>query len=242
MKYFPLTCLFCWALCTSQAQNSFQSSSPYTGKTVNVNGNDVMLPSYSQTADKFEGSSYFSKEWAEGSVTTTDHTVFGQNLLFMYDKVNSSLFYKKRDSAVIWKMDLPKVSAFSLNTDKPHIFMKADYFNKDYAGQYFEVLLLDEKKYSLLKSVKTSYEQNAASKGAQAMNASFSDGRYVDEVKYFVFKDGIATEIVLKKKKFQEALGADSQKAEAYFKDHSVSFNEQAAVSVLTEINAQLAE
>jgi len=241
MKYFASACLLCCLLgTTGKAQNSFQSSSPYTGKTVTVNGNDVMLPAYASTADKFEGSSYFSKEWVEGSVTTTDNNVFSKDLLFMYDKVNHELYYKKRDSLATWKVDLTKVAAFSLVTDKSHIFMKADYFNKDYSGEYFEVLLLDEKKYSLVKFVKTTYEQNVASKGAQAMTTNFSTGSYVDNVKYFLFKDGISTEVMLKKKKFEEALGPDSQKAEVYFKDHGGSFNEQAAISVLAEVNAQL--
>ena len=241
MKSLPAALLLCCLICTeTKAQNNFQSSSPYTGKTVTVNGNDVMLPAYASTVDQFKGSNYFSKEWVEGSVTTADNNVFSKDLLFMYDKMNNELYYKKRDSQVTWKVDLTKVSGFSLSTDKPHIFMKADYFNKDYTGQYFEVLLLDEKKYSLVKFVKVTYEQNIESKGAQAMNASFSSGKYVDNVKYFLFKDGVSTEVTLKKKRFEEALGADSQKADAYFKDHGGSFNEQAAVSVLTEVNSQL--
>ena len=223
-----------------QAQNSFQSGSPYTGTTVTVNGNDVMLPAYATTKDKFEGSTYFSKEWAAGSVTTTDNTVFGASLLFMYDKMNNELYYKKRDSQTTWKVDLTKVSGFSIQTERPHIFMRADYFNKDYTGQYFEVLLLDEKKYSLLKYMKVTYEENISSKGSQAMNQNFSTGRYVDNVKYFLFKDGISTEVTLKKKRFEEALGADSQKAQAYFKDHGGSFNEPAAVSLIAEVNSQL--
>lgn len=241
MKCLPAALLLCCLICTEiKAQNNFQSSSPYTGKTVTVNGNDVMLPAYASDLDQFKGSNYFSKEWVEGSVTTADNNVFSKDLLFMYDKMNNELYYKKRDSQVTWKVDLTKVSGFSLSTDKPHIFMKADYFNKDYTGQYFEVLLLDENKYSLVKFVKVTYEQNIESKGAQAMNANFSSGKYVDNVKYFLFKDGVSTEVTLKKKRFEEALGADSQKADAYFKDHGGSFNEQAAVSVLTEVNSQL--
>jgi len=242
MRYLqtPALLLCCFLSAQVQAQNSFQSGSPYTGTTVTVNGNDVMLPAYAATKDKFEGSTYFSKEWVAGSVTTTDNTVFSANILFMYDKMNNELYYKKRDSQTTWKVDLTKVSGFSLQTDRPHIFMRADYFNKDYTGQYFEVLLLDEKKYSLLKYMKVTYEENISSKGSQAMNQNFSTGKYVDNIKYFLFKDGISTEVTLKKKRFEEALGADSEKAQAYFKDHGGSFNEQAAVSLIAEVNSQL--
>lgn len=240
MKCFALVFVLCGLCAKTRAQNNFQSSSPYTGKIVNVNGNDIMLPSYNASAVKIEGSSYFSKDWVKGSVTTTDNVVFSKNLLFMYDKTNNELYYKARDSSVTYKVDREKILAFNLITNHPHIFMKADFFDKDHAGEFFEVLVLDEKKYSLLKYVKAIYEENATSKASQAMTENFSNGRYVDNVKYFLFKNGAATEVMLKKKKFEEVLGVDFDKAEAYLKNHNGSFNEEAAIGLLTEINEQL--
>jgi hypothetical protein len=199
-----------------------------------------MLPSYRSSTDKIEGSSYFSKDWVKGSVTTTDNNVFSKNLLFMFDKVNNTLYYKKQDSSMTWKVDINKLSAFNLITDQPHIFMKADFFTKDHPGEFFEVLLLDEKKYSFLKRMETSFEQPPVNRAAQAMTESISSGRYVDKVSYFIFNNGTLTEVELKKKSFPNAMNADEDKAETYIKNHNGNFNESYVITMLTDINEQI--
>ena len=81
MKYLSSTCLcFLLLFFNSRAQNSFQSSTSFTGATINVNGNDLRLPSYEASTDKIEGSSYFSKDWVPCSVTTSDNNFFSKNL------------------------------------------------------------------------------------------------------------------------------------------------------------------
>ena len=109
-----------------------------------------MLPSYGLNS---EGASntYFSKDWVKGSVTTTDNQTYSEGLVFMFDKVGRQLYFKNVDSATVMQADMSKVSLFSLITDKQHIFIKGDLLNKDFSGEIFEMLVLDEKKFSLLK-------------------------------------------------------------------------------------------
>jgi len=226
----------------TRAQNSFQSSSPYTGKIVTSNGNDVMLPSYAQGDKDVQGSSYFSKDWVKGSVTLSNTKVFSDDAyVFMFDKVDESLYFKKADSPVTMQADVNKLIAFTLFTDRPHTFMKAAYFGSR-ETEFFEVLLLDEKKYSLVKSVKTSLEESHASKGAQAMTQTLTSSvSYLDEVKYFIFQQGKLTEVALKRKKIADAFPAgDAQKVEAYLKEHGGNLNEEYAVDMLKDLNEHM--
>jgi hypothetical protein len=218
--------------------NASQGESTYTGYA--VNSNIFVLPSYAKNGN-VDGNPYFSKDWIQGSVTTKDNQAFGQGLVFMYSKVDGRLFFKKTDSAVIMQADPSKISTFTLITDKPHTFIHGDFFSADYRDKFFEVLVLNEKKYSLVKLTTASFVENSGAATAQSMTHTDDlGGSYTDKVKYYIFKNGQQTPVDLKKKSFQNALSADKDKVEKYFKEHSGNFNEAAAVSLITEINEQL--
>jgi hypothetical protein len=220
----------------ANAQNAFQVQSIYTGYA--VNGNDVVIPTFNSTTD-LSSNQYFNKKWLPGSVTTKDKNTFGDNLVFMYDKVNNDLYYKNADSDKIYKADVMKISSFGLVKDnKEHIFIKGDFVNSDYAGKFFEVLVLNENKYSLFKLTQTEFQHSQTSAASQAMTESISPGSYVDKVTYFLYANHTLTNVDLKKKSFAGYLGADAGKAEAYIKNNKGNFNESYVVAMLNDINS----
>ena len=220
----------------SSGGNSFQSQSPYTGHL--VNGFEVVLPTYNSGGE--EGNTYFSKDWIKGSVKTITNEEFSNKLLFMYDKVGGKLFFKNEDSATIMEADGGLIYSFTLVTDKPHTFMRADLFSRDYTGKFFEALVFNDKKYSLLKYTVTNFEPTTTSKASQAMTQTLSNGRYVDKVTYFLFFSNMLQPVELKKKVFPKSLpGTDYDKAEAYIKMNSGNFNESYAARLLEALNTQ---
>ena len=140
------TCVFSQSL----GGNAFQAQSIYTGYA--VSGNDVVLPVY-KGGGEIGGNPYFNKDWTKGSVKTTDNNEFSKKLLFMYDKVAGKLYFKNTDSNVIMEADADKIYSFTLITDKPHVFMRGEFFSPDYKGKFLEVLLYDMNKCSFLSAV-----------------------------------------------------------------------------------------
>ena len=203
-----------------------------------INNNDIMLPSYRSNGEG-ANNTFFSKEWVKGSVTTTDNQTYSEGLVFMFDKVGRQLYFRKTDSASIMEADMSKVSLFSLVTDKQHIFIKGDLLNKDFSGEIFEMLVLDNKKFSFLKSILSVYQQPSGSSAAQAMTQTETPGKYVDKLVYYIYGNNSLQQIELKKKSFFKALGPDELKAEAYTQNHHGNFNEDYAVNLLTYLNQQ---
>ena len=222
---------------TPDGGNASETQSTYTGYI--VNNNNLVLPSYSKNGE-VSGNPYFSKDWVKGSLSTKDNQVFSQDLVFMYSKVDGRLFFKKADSTAIMQADPSSISSFTLITDKPHLFMRSDFFTTEYTGRFYEVLVMDEKKYFFLKLTTAEYEENTTGAASQVMTVTSSAGSYSDKVKYYIFKEGQLNQVNLKKKTFENILTSDKEKTEKYFKEHSGSFNEDAAINLLTEINRQI--
>jgi hypothetical protein len=223
---------------TAKAQNAFQVQNVYTGYA--VNGNDIVIPTFNAITD-LSSNQYFSKKWLTGSVTTTDKNTFGDRLVFMYDKVNNNLYFKNADSDKIYRADMAKVSSFDLVKDnKEHIFIKGDFVNSDYSGKFFEVLILNENKYSLFKLTQTEFQHSQTSAASQAMTESISPGSYVDKATYFLYANHTLTPVELKKKNFAEGLGFNAEKAEDYIKSNKGSFNESYVIAMLNDINGSI--
>jgi len=221
---------------TPDGSSNSETESAYTGYV--VNNNVPALPN--STSGGVTGNPYFSQDWVNGSITTGDNKVISQDLVFMYNKVDGRLFLKKSESAIILQADPAKITSFTLITDRPHTFMRSDLLGTEYTGKFYEVLVRDEKKYSFLKLTTSEFEENTTGAASQVMTVSSSAGSYSDKVKYFIAKEGQLVPVNLKKKSFESALAADKDKTDKYFKEHSGSFNEDAAIGLITEINGQV--
>lgn len=208
----------------------------YFQKANLVNNNDVMLPSYKVNGEDAYNT-YFSKDWVKGSVTTTDNQTYSEGLVFKFDKVNRQLYFKKIDSETIMQAEMSKVSLFSLITDKQYIFIKGDLLSNQHKGEIFEILVLDEKKFSLLKYILSVYQQPMENSAAQAMTQTKTTGKYVDVPVYYIYNNSSLQQVDLKKKSFLKALNPDELKAQSYIQSHNGNFNEVYAINLLNYIN-----
>lgn len=204
----------------------------YFQKANLVSNNDVVLPSYVLNGEGADNT-YFSKDWVEGSVTTKDNQTYSGGLVFMFNKVNSQLYFRKADSATVMEADMNKISLFSLITDKPHIFIKGDLLNKEQNDEIFKILILDQKGFSFLKSIISNYQQPSGNSAAQALTQTQTPGKYVDNPVYYIYKNNALQQTQLKKKEFLKALDPDELKAGAYTQSHKGNFNETYAVNLI---------
>lgn len=209
----------------------------YFQKANLINSNDIMLPSYGFNGEGADNT-YLSKDWVKGSVTK-DNQTYSEGLVFMFDKVNRQLFFKQNNSADIMQADMSKVSVFSLVTDKQHIFIKGDLLNKDYTGEIFEIMLLNEKKFSLLKSILSVYEQPSGNSAAQAMTQTTSPGKYADHSIYYIYSNNILQQTDLKKKSLLKVLAPYELKAQSYMKNHKENVDEPYVIELLNFINQE---
>jgi hypothetical protein len=208
----------------------------FQNNTVIVGTVRSSLPTYKENGE-YEGNPFFSKDWVKGSVKTTDNQEFSNKLLFMYDKFTGYLYLKKQDSDTTMVDDKSKIYSFSLVTDKPHIFIRSELFSADYPGKFFEVLVLDDKRYSLLKYTEAVYEKPRTAKAAEK-TVTIAPGRFTDNVTYFISFNKVLQPVELKKKSFVKSLDPnDAAKAEAYIKNNYGDFDESYIINMLDDIN-----
>ncbi|MBV9963063.1 MAG: hypothetical protein JO072_12520 [Parafilimonas sp.] len=202
------------------------------------NNNNIGLPGYT-AQDEIDNDAYLSKDWVKGSVTATDRNIYGADLVFMYDKINGNLYFRKPDSAVVMQADMDKIISFNLLTDKPHVFIKSDFFAGADKNKFYEVLVLNDKNYSLFKFTKREYQQSNDNKAAQAITQSLTSGAYQDKTTYFLYYNSVLKPVELRKAAFLDAMVIKKDKADLYCQNHKGKFNEDYVIKMLNEINQQ---
>ena len=200
------------------------------------NNNNIGLPGYTSN-DAVDENAYFSKEWVKGSVTATDHNTYGSDLVFMYDKISGNLYFRKPDSAIVMQADMDKIVLFYLFTDKPHVFVKSDYFPGADKNHFYEVLVLNDNKYSLFKFTRRVYETSSDNKARQALTEDMTSGSYQDKTSYFLYSNSSLKEVELRKNNFLNAMDADKDKVEQYIHTHKGNFNEEYVAKMLVDLN-----
>ncbi len=95
--------------------NDFKQISGYTSSR--LTGFEV-FQTYGTTG--VIGSPFFNPDWASGSVTTINQSVFSNNYAFIFNKQSQESYIRYKDSVLM--VDKTKVNSFTINTHKPHTF------------------------------------------------------------------------------------------------------------------------
>ncbi|HVS96479.1 MAG TPA: hypothetical protein VHE54_08325 [Puia sp.] len=184
-----------------------------------------------------EGSQFFSPNWTTGTVTTVTNQQFGKNYLFLYDKVRQELFMKPKDSSVVLLADKDLIGAFTLVTDKVHSFVPASAYDPSNAGNFFEVLVKDDKGYSLYKLIKTKFvKADERDMEKQAQGEVFDS--FQDQITYYLIKDGRTKTVALRKNNILKVLTPVKSKASQYFDQNSDrNLDEGMLIGIIQYIN-----
>jgi len=185
------------------------------------------------------GSQFFNPNWSPGTITTINNEKVGKNYLFLFDKVRQELFMKWKDSSVILLADKNQISSFTLNTDKAHYFVAAGTYDPSNKGNYFEVLVSNEKGYTLLKLVKTKFVK-ADERDIEKQRLGDIYDSFQDQVTYYVsFNKGLPQPITLKEKNMLKVLTSVKDKVSGYFEQHPENtVDESFLVGVIESINS----
>lgn len=190
-----------------------------------------------------KGSQFFYPGWENGSVTTTDNQIINNNYLFLFDKVRQLLFIKEvakessEDPRDILAVDQSKVFLFTLNTDKPHNFVKAALYDSSLAGKFFEILIQNEN-YSLFKLTETKFQKADKQDMVAVKNGELSDA-FVDHNSYYVYHNHQLQKVVLRENSIRKILKDDKTKVNDYFNvnQSNEEINEDFLVGLVNALN-----
>jgi hypothetical protein len=183
-----------------------------------------------------EGSQFFFPNWSMGSVTTVSNEKVGSNFVFLYDKVRQELFMKMRDSSTILLADKNQISSFTLNTNGTHNFVPSATYDPSNKGNFFEVLVKNEKGYTLLKLVKTKFVK-ADERDIEKQRLGEVYDSFQDQITYYIYNNGTLQPVALKERSILKALAPVKDKVSGYLAQHSGTIDESFLADLVTSLN-----
>ncbi|HET7000201.1 MAG TPA: hypothetical protein VFI33_02785, partial [Puia sp.] len=111
------------------------------------------------TSGQVNGSQFFLPGWSKGEVVTVHKEVYNEDLQFIYDKVRQEIFIRKKDSSMTLLANKDEIASFSLKDDqgKQYNFVNSKLYTDETPEVFYQVLVYDSNKLTLLKYIKTIY-------------------------------------------------------------------------------------
>jgi hypothetical protein len=191
------------------------------------------------TSGQINGNQFFLPDWSKGEVVTIHKEVYNEPLQFLYDKVRQEIFMRKKDSALILLANKDEVASFSLKDDqgKQYNFVNSKMFTDETPEVFYQVLVYDSAKISLLKYIKTIL-MKADYHDMMKVNDREVNDAFVDKYIYYIVKaDGILQPVELKNKSVKKVFGEMNMPYENYMKIHYEPVNEEYLVNMVKELN-----
>jgi hypothetical protein len=188
------------------------------------------------------GSPYFFPDWDAGEIVTTHNEVFNDEFQFIYDKVRQELFIRQKDSALVLLTNKDEVQSFSLKNgkDEPFHFVNSKLFTDEKPEVYYQVLVYDSTKLTLLKYIKTSYV-NADMTDVIKINDGNIYDSYVDKFFYYIVQNGGPLQPVqLKSKSIKKVFGDLGIPYEKYMNTHFQPVDEDYLADMVKQSNLTL--
>lgn len=188
------------------------------------------------------GDQFFYPGWVKGSVTATDNkTIASDNYLFLFDKVRQTLFIKyntvNASNNNVLTADPDKLKAFTLITDKPHIFIKASDYDSSIKNDFLE-LLVQGTNYTLFKLNKASFEKADEHDMLAMKNGNFSDA-FVDHTTYYIYHNNKLEKVNLQQYSLRKTLKDEKTKVNDYFNTHqNDEMSEDLLIGLVNYLNA----
>jgi hypothetical protein len=191
------------------------------------------------TSSQVNGSQFFLSEWSRGEVVTIRKEVFNENLQFIYDKVRQEIFIRKKDSALILLANKDEIQSFSLKDDKGNQFhfVNSKLFTDERPEVYYQVLVYDSSKLSLLKYIKTTFVKADYHDMMKVKEGEVYDA-FVDKYIYYLLKaDGALQSVELKTKAVKKVFGELNISFQNYMSTHYGPVNEEYLIDMVKQLN-----
>ena len=191
------------------------------------------------TSGQINGSQFFLPGWSKGEVVTIHNEVYNEPLEFLYDKVRQEVFIRKRDSALVLLANKDEIQSFSLkdNQGTQYNFVNSKLYTDETPEVFYQVLVYDSTKLSLLKYIKTTLVKADYHDMMKVKEGEVNDA-FIDKYIYYIVKaDGVLQPIELKTKSLKKVFGEMNIPYQNYMKIHYEPVNEEYLVNMVKELN-----
>ena len=191
------------------------------------------------TSGQINGSQFFLPAWSKGEVVTIRKEVYNEDLQFLYDKVRQEIFIRKKDSALVLWANKDEIQSFSLKDEqgKQYNFVNSKLFTDETPRVFYQVLVYDSNKLSLLKYIKTTLVK-ADYHDMMKVKEGEVDDAFVDKDVYYIVKpDGILQPVELKNKSVKKVFSEMNLPYQKYMNDHYQPVNEDYLIDMVKQLN-----
>ncbi len=191
------------------------------------------------TSGQINGSQFFLPAWSKGEVVTIHKEVYNEDLQFLYDKVRQEIFIRKKDSALVLLANKDEIVSFSLKDEegKQYNFVNSKLFTDETPQIFYQVLVYDSTKLSLLKYIKTTLVK-ADYHDMMKVKEGEVDDAFVDKDIYYIIKpDGVLQPVKLKIKSVKKVFSELNIPYQKYMNEHYQSVNEEYLINMVKELN-----
>jgi hypothetical protein len=191
------------------------------------------------TSGQIDGSQFFLPGWSKGEVITVHKEAFNENLQFLYDKVRQEIFIRRKDSAMILLANKDEITSFSLKDDQgnQYNFVNSKLFTDETPEVFYQVLVYDSSKLSLLKYIKTTLVKADYTDMMKTKEGNVDDA-FVDKNTYYISQSGgVLTPTELKTKSVKKVFGEMNVPYQDYMKVHYEPVNEDYLINMVKQLN-----
>ena len=191
------------------------------------------------TSGQVNGSQFFLPGWSKGEVVTVHKEIYNEDLQFIYDKVRQEIFIRKKDSSMTLLANKDEIASFSLKDDqgKQYNFVNSKRYSDETPEVFYQVLVYDSAKLTLLKYIKTIYVKADYHDMMKVKEGEVNDA-YVDKYIYYIVKaDGMLQPVELKNKSVKKVFSELNLPYQKYMNDHYQPVNEDYLVDMVKQMN-----
>jgi hypothetical protein len=231
--------LLCTANAFSQAgSNSITMSNEFAMLAAHggTGSNFSTFQSYSN--NQVNGSQFFLPDWSNGEIALNNKEVFNNGILLAYDKVRQELFIKQQNAPDILLGTKDDINTFSLkDAGKEYHFVNSSVYSKVKPEVYYQVLVSDSSKLTLLKYTKGTFVKADKNDMMKQKEGDIYDS-FVDKVTYYICREnGELQQLQLKTKALKKTFTDLNINIDTYVNEHTGSVDEDYLISMVTELN-----
>ena len=231
--------LFCTVNSFSQAgSNSIAMGNEFAMLAAHggTGSNFSTFQSYSN--NQVNGSQFFLPDWSNGEIALNSKEVFKNGILLAYDKVRQELFIKQQNAPDILLGTKEDINTFSLkDAGKEYHFVNSSVYSKEKPEVFYQVLISDPSKLTLLKYTKGTFVKADKSDKMKQKEGDIYDS-FVDKVTYYISKqNGQLEMLTLKTKALKKTFTDLNINIDHYVNEHSGSVDEDYLISLVMELN-----
>jgi hypothetical protein len=192
----------------------------------------------SYSSPDVDGSQFFFPDWQKGEVVTKNKEVFNTRLLFVYDKVRQELFIRQKDSSLILLGNKEDINSFTLKDGyKEYNFVNSVFYSKIKPEVFYQVLVADSSKLTLLKYIKTSFVRADKTDMMKQREGKVYDA-YIDKYTYYiVMGKGELQTVQLKTKSLKKTFADLNINPDHYLNEHTGVIDEDYVIDMVRQLN-----